>query len=178
MDGGAEFVADPGGEEQPKGLLGRFEGRLLLRDPVVAIIERRFDIEPDPAHQRQDLGETIGENPGCVQSDFEPEILHRAHGTGKAGLRGWLTAAEYNPLQKIPAFREAGENHFPAPAAFLEWLEVGVVAVAAPPYASLAENHGREVSRIVHGGERDKASDLKFGRPLRRRIAGFGMWNR
>ena len=134
-----------------------------MGDPVVAFIERGFDIEPDPVDQGQDLGEAIGKNPGRMQADFEPEILHLAHGGGKAGLRGRFATAENHGFEEISAFREQGENFIPAPRAAFEWLEMRVVAITAPPHASLAENDCGQMSGVVHGGERHEASDLENG---------------
>ena len=163
VDSGAELVVDPGGEKEAEGFSGRFERMLSLGDPVVALVKRGFDIEPDPVHQRENIGEEIGKNPGSVQADLESEILHRAHGARKAGLRGGFPPAEHHGFQKIFSLGEDRENRFPALSATIEGLEVRVVAIAASPHASLAKNHGREVSRIVHRGERDKASDLEGG---------------
>ena len=164
VDSGAELVVDPGGEKEAEGFSGRFERMLSLGDPVVALVKRGFDIEPDPVHQRQDPGEEIRENPGRVQPDLESEIFHRADGIGKTGLRGWLPSAENHGFQKVPAFGQERENVLPTPAASLEGLEVGVVAIAASPHASLAENNRSEVPGIVHGAEWHEAADLeRFG---------------
>ena len=134
-----------------------------MGDPIVTFIERGFDIEPHPVHERQNPGEEIGKYPGRVQPDFESEILHRTHGGGQASLSGRFAPAEDHGFEKISALREKGENIVPAPAAPVEWLEVGVVAIPAPPHASLAKHDRRQVSGVVHGGERHEASDLESG---------------
>ena len=151
MDRGAEFVGGAGCEKEAKGFGGRLKGGVYLRDAVVAFIPGGFDIQSHPIHQRQNFREPVGKNPRSVQADFEPDIFHRSHRWGKRSLRSGFASAEDHSFQKIATLRKKRENILPAPASTVERLKMGIVAIPAPPDASLTKYHSGEVTRIVQG---------------------------
>ncbi len=120
----------------------------------------RLDVQRHPVQANKEIGQPPWIGSCGMQSDFESECPNLLNCIRQPALQGGFTAAEYHGPQQAPAPFKKIQNILPKHGFERPTLQqVPVLTIAAVPGAALAEDHGRELSRIVDGGERGDTTD-------------------
>jgi len=159
VNGGAYFVVYATVEHGLQAFEGRSAAVAHTGDGLIAGCGG-FDVQPHPIHQRQHLVQPLGVGAAGMKPDLESQLAHGAHCRFQARAHGGFSAAEDNGVNQADTALQQCVDVFPRQRAlYCARLQMGVVAVAAAPGASLNENDGRQLAGKVGGRSGSRGPD-------------------
>ena len=150
---------------------GQNRGRRIpdSRDEFVTGVQRSLDIESNPINEWKDRTQLFGIGARCMKTDPIAECADLVDCLLKKWLRGGLSTAEYNSIEKTSPFVKKSPRLFPGSpgplgsfSAGLEGSQVGIMAIATFPRTALKKEDCSQGTRKVNSRKRNEAGELEF----------------
>ena len=163
MHSGTKFVCDSGRKQKIQRTRNGLMAPGALGNSFIPLIQRSFDIQPNPVDQGENLSQPIRENASSMKPDQITHPLRLLYRFNNCWLPGWFAAAEDDGLQKSAPFLKELLHVDPLPFGLLNpiGLQMRVVTISALPPAALAKYHRAQLAWKIHRRKRDKPADLK-----------------